>query len=163
MKKIIQIDMDDTSADFKGHPEFKGITLDPVRVAAMYRPGFFAELAPVEGALSAIRALIRMGFDVQILTQPVAESAHSYSEKVQWIGMWLPELVNKINMTQDKGLVKGHFLIDDNAEKWEVKFSENGGKFVHFKYSLDKTVQKKEWARIVEYFEGISPSTAVKD
>jgi 5'(3')-deoxyribonucleotidase len=127
-KKTIYVDMDDTIADFVGSEVFK----DGFDVAKMYEPGFFRNLKPIPGALVGVRQLIRMGFDVQILSQPVAESAHSYQEKVEWIGMYFPELINKINLTQDKGLFKGDFLIDDNATKWKDRFEANGGKFIHF-------------------------------
>ncbi len=116
MKQLIQIDMDDTSFDFGNSRVFHGKEIDDTR---MYEPGFFLDLQPIPGALCAIRKLIKMGYDVQLLTQPVANSAHSYSEKVQCVGMWLPELVDKINMVQDKGLVRGDWLIDDNANNWE--------------------------------------------
>lgn len=147
--------MDDVIADFKGHPEFKGIGVTDITVARMYRPGFFRELAPVGGSLVAVRELIRMGYDVQLLTQPVAESPHSYLEKVQWVGMWFPELINKINMVQDKGIVRGDYLIDDNLPKWATKFESGGGKFIHFPYNLgDKTCHSNEeiWKRIVFFF-----------
>lgn len=158
--KILHIDMDDTIADFKGHPAFDGRPVDSVNVSHMFEPGFFRDLKPVAGALVAVRALIRMGFDVQILTQPVAESPHCYAEKVQWIAMWFPELVGKINMTQDKGLVRGHFLVDDNREKWENKFQAHGGKFVHFRYDQN---HEKEWERILQFFDSMSSSDLVKD
>jgi len=136
--------MDDTIADFLGAEAFK----DGFDVAKMYEPGFFLGLKPIAGAQVGVRQLIRMGYDVQILSQPVAESAHSYSEKVQWIGMYFPELIMKINLTQDKGLFKGAYLIDDNAPKWEMKFAQHGGEFIHFQYKKD---HKSEWESIVTY------------
>lgn len=159
-RKIIQIDMDDTMADFKGHLAFGGRPVDAVNISVMYEPGFFRDLKPIAGALVAIRALIRMGFDVQVCTQPVAESAHCYAEKVQWLGMWIPELVQKVNMTQDKGLILSHYLVDDNAEKWKSKFENAGGQFIHFRYHEN---HQKEWERIVKFFDNISSSDAVKD
>lgn len=148
-KKIIFIDLDDTIADFLGSEVFK----DRIDIYKMFEPGFFFNLKPVDGALSGVRALIEMGWDVYILTQPVAESAHSYSEKVQWIGMWFPELIRKVNMVQDKGLVKGDFLIDDNEKKWKERFESNGGKFVHFRYNKDdREGNARHWRAIVGYF-----------
>lgn len=155
MKEIIQLDMDDTIADFCGHEIFKGIDVNDHNCTAMYEPGFFLSLKPVEGALKAVRQLIRLGFDVQITTQPVAESPHSYAEKIQWLGMWFPELIQKVNMTQDKGLIRGDYLIDDRAHKWRDKFEAHGGKFVFFRYTppwKDAEANKKEWVNIVEYF-----------
>jgi 5'(3')-deoxyribonucleotidase len=130
--KLVYIDLDDTIADFIGSPRF----VSGFDEAFMHEPRFFLDLKPVRGALVAVRQIIRMGYDVQILSQPVAQSAHSYSEKVQWIGMHFPELVGKINLTQDKGLFKGEFLIDDNAEKWKDKFEKNGGTFLHFNHKM---------------------------
>lgn len=125
--------MDDTIADFSGSPLLPpGF---PFEVHAMYEPGFFLGLKVIPGALSAVREIIRMGYDVQILSQPVDISAHSYSEKVQWIALHFPDLISKINLTQDKGNFKGDYLIDDNEEKWKAKFEANGGKFILFPYS----------------------------
>jgi 5'(3')-deoxyribonucleotidase len=147
MKKIVFVDMDDTIADFAGHPVFKGKY--PPDVHHMYEKGFFFSLKPMEGSLIGIRALIRMGYDVHILSQPVAESAHSYAEKVQWIALWFPELISKIHFTQDKGLFKGDYLIDDNEKKWKAKFEQNGGRFVLFDYHANHAA---EWNRIIELF-----------
>jgi len=145
MGKTIHIDMDDTIADFLGSPAFK----DGFDVSKMYEIGFFLNLKPVPGALSGVRTLIRKGYDVQILSQPVAESAHSYSEKVQWIALWFPELIGKINFTQDKGLFKGDYLIDDNAPKWKDKFEANGGQFIEF----NQHKPGMNWADIAEMFK----------
>lgn len=153
MKKIVFIDLDDTIADFSGSPLLPdGYPFD---VHAMYEPGFFLSLKVIPGALSAVREIIRMGYDVHILSQPVAESSHSYSEKVQWVGLHFPELITKINLTQYKGLFKGDYLIDDNKEKWKDKFEANGGKFVWFQYgrqypeSLKKT--EENWKAIAAF------------
>lgn len=154
-QKVLFIDMDDTIADFGGHPIFQ--KRGSVEETYMYEPGFFRDLKPIEGALVAVRVLIKMGFDVQILTQPVATSPHCYSEKVQWLGMWFPELINKVNMMQDKGLAKGHYLIDDNAKKWKEKFEANGGKFIHFQYNFWGEGHEKDWQRILEFFANESP------
>lgn len=159
MKKvIILIDMDDTIADFCAHPVFAGKIVNDNNCTAMFEPGFFLSLKPVDGALKAVRQLIRMGFDVQIATQPVAESPHSYSEKIQWLGMWFPELISKVNMVQDKGMLKADFLIDDRADKWKDKFEANGGHFIHFHYSApfhpdSGQFNVKQWEEIVNFFE----------
>lgn len=163
-KPIVLVDMDDTSADFCAHPAFKGMVVDDSTCSAMYEPGFFRSLKPVKGALRAIREIMRLGFEVQIATQPVAESAHSYSEKVKWLGLWFPELISKVNMVQDKGLLKADYLIDDRADKWRVKFEANGGQFVHFRYFPPSSAlylhngspddaNEREWRRIVEFFK----------
>jgi 5'(3')-deoxyribonucleotidase len=153
--KILFLDMDDTLADFVG--ELKSRGLNPKDPTPMYEPGFFRDLKPIKGSLSAVRSLIKMGFDVQILTQPVAESPHSYAEKVQWIGMWFPELLSKINMVQNKGLVKGHYLVDDNRFKWCAAFEANGGNFIHFQYETGPENHERLWKTIVLFFSQEDP------
>lgn len=155
----IHIDMDDTSADFGGAEVF-GEVIDDTK---MYQPGFFRDLKPIDGALVGIRKLIKLGYDVQILTQPVANSPHSYSEKVQWIGMWLPELLHKVNMVQDKGMVVGDYLIDDNLNKWKHRFERNGGKFIHFPYERHSKNHKAAWEIIVKNFETLAESIKKKE
>lgn len=153
-KKLIFLDLDDTVANFCDHPVFEGKY--PVDTKHMYEPGFFLSLEVIEGAQVAIRQLIRLGYDVQILSQPVAESHHSYSEKVQWIALHFPELIGKINLTQDKGLFNGDYLIDDNEEKWKTKFEANGGRFVHFQYFSKHRVDgnnRSQWETIVHFFK----------
>lgn len=147
---IVYIDMDNTIADFDGHPVFKGTGVNEFTVAAMFGPGFFLSLSPIEGAFVAVRAIVRLGYDVQILSKPVTSSAHSYSEKVEWIGRYFPDLVNKINLTQDKGLFVGGYLIDDDAKQWKDKFEANGGQFIHFDYHSKDHATK--WVEIVEFF-----------
>lgn len=156
MKRKIYIDMDDTLADFQNSPAFKGMS--EIDDSLMYERGFFRDLPPVPGALVAIRKLIKRGFDVQILTQPVANSAHSYSEKVQWVGMWLPELLSKINMVQDKGIIRGDFLVDDNLHKWMDKFeADGGGRFIHFDYKRTRPdLNEAAWGKIVDFFMNLS-------
>lgn len=154
MSKIIYVDLDDTIANFSGHPVFAKTGVDEFTVNAMYEPGFFLSLRPVEGAVSGVRALMRLGYDVHILTQPLAESSHSYMEKVQWIGLHFPELINKVHMTQNKGLFRGDYLIDDNAKKWKEKFEANGGKFIEF--NIKDPNHKAVWAEIVEYMQHVA-------
>lgn len=129
-KKVLHIDMDRVIADFDAGTLFKGY-----HPPCMYDPGFFENLPPVKGALKAVRALIRSNkYDIYILTQPVANSPISYTEKAVWICKWFPELKDKIIMTQNKILVKGDYLIDDN-QKWE-KFE---GEFLFFDPEQDST------------------------
>lgn len=157
MKKIVFVDMDDTIADFQGSHHFPK---DQCRehIHEMYNTNFFLSLKVIKGALVAVRQIIRMGYDVQILSQPLAESAHSYSEKVQWIGLHFPELISKINFTQDKGLFRGDYLIDDNPQKWKEKFEANGGKFIHFDYTQD---HEKNWKQIAEFLKNEKEKTGI--
>lgn len=130
MSKIIYVDLDEVLADFSGSEALKkgNKVYGPPE---MYVPDFFLDLKPVKGAHQIIYQLIQDGFDVQILTQPVANSPISYTEKAQWVLKHFPVLGGKINMSQDKGNFVGAYLIDDNT-KWKEPFEKNGGKFLHF-------------------------------
>lgn len=146
--------MDDCCADFfesANDPYYLGL----VDERRMYDHDFFYKLQPIPGSLRNIRGIIQLGFDVWILTQPLANWSKSYDEKVRWINIYLPELTNKIVMTQNKGLHLGEYLIDDNAEKWKDKFEKNGGKFIHFVYDRhnpDKSELAKRWESIYQFF-----------
>lgn len=153
--------MDDVLADFvkASRCNTSGKTLEHL----MWRPGFFLNLEPIPGSKGAIFEIGRMGFDIWILSQPLAESPESYSDKVKWIQLHFPQLYKKIIFTQDKGLKLGHYLIDDNYQKWGKKFENNGGKFIHFSYGNyngnpeDWVNTEAEWRRIVEFFSKENP------
>jgi 5'(3')-deoxyribonucleotidase len=143
-RKTIFIDMDEVCADFSGSKDLKVVRYNPPE---MYGPGFFLNLDVKEGAQRAVQQLLRDGFDVHILTQPVAMSPISYTEKVQWVMKHFPSLSNKINMTQDKGLFVGEYLIDDSL-KWKEPFEKNGGVFIHFDLSIPS---EQMWDNVYEF------------
>lgn len=145
-KKIVYIDMDDCIADFyKSAKDENGI----VDEGKMYVKDFFFNLEPIPGALTNVRRIINLGYDVWILTQPLANSAASYEEKVRWINVWFPELYNKVIMTQNKGLHIGEYLIDDRDDKWKTPFESNGGTFLHFNYVRGSKTQSDHTLRFM--------------
>lgn len=149
-RKILYIDLDDTLADFYELAKDDKLMVEESK---MYSPEFFFRLAPIPGSREAIFALEKMGFDIWILTQPLADCYESYTDKAKWVGRYFPKLINKIIMTQDKGLNLGEYLVDDNKEKWAEKFESNGGKFIHFPYTRnDPDQNKNHWSKIVEFF-----------
>jgi 5'(3')-deoxyribonucleotidase len=141
MSKIkLMIDMDETLANFLGSEELKDWDghIDP---PAMYEAGFFRNLFPLPGAKKAIYTLLQEGeYEIYILTKPVAKSADSYKEKVEWIASHFPDLVGRIIMTQNKHMVKGDILIDDD-KSWK----DWDGEYVHFNRKIDSAIA---WERI---------------
>lgn len=158
-KKILYFDMDGVLVNFYSHPTAKICPLsynDP----QIYQEGFFFNLKPTYGALHAVDYLTSLKeLDVYILTHGLAGSSHCYSEKVQWIQQYLPQLTDKIIITCDKNLNKGDILIDDSS-----KWSSFDGKFVEFTPSnllniqqtniSDKTY-KAMWAKTLEIIKGV--------
>lgn len=153
MRKIGYIDMDDVKADFRLWFRERDLPIiDPV--PEMYEVGFFRNLKPTKGAITAVEHIQgiceHFGYDLHILTQPVMNSPHSYSEKVEWVREHFPNLIGKIHMTQDKSLFarKGTFLIDDNEKKWRDGFVLNGGTFIHFDYELYINKPADAWKNV---------------
>lgn len=141
-KPILYLDMDNVLADFGNSYMLSNESRETNCPPEMYKKGFFYLLDPVPGAIRAANRLIDSGkYDVHILTQPVIDSHYSYSEKVRWVQDHLPALVGKITMTQNKLLINGDYLIDDNI-KWE-KFD---GAFILFDYKN----AERSWNNILE-------------
>jgi 5'(3')-deoxyribonucleotidase len=158
VKKIINIDLDDTVADF--FSATKCLASKTILEHKMWDPGFFLNLKPLPGAQGAVFELQKLGYNIYFLSQPLAECPESYIDKVKWISIHFPQLYNKIILTQDKGLCLGDYLIDDNPFKWKEPFEKNGGKFIHFPYGghtyKDRWDEcpdpEQSWREIVEYF-----------
>ncbi len=138
-KKIIHIDMDDTICHFKKH-FFKCRNTHPSFIYPQSRPGFFAELEPIDGAKEAI-AKLQEHFDVWILTRPSVLNPHCYTDKRLWLeehyGL---DFCNKLILCPDKGLIKGDYLIDD------VLWKDFEGHQVHF-----GTINFDTWDKVVDY------------
>lgn len=82
---------------------------------ALYtRPGFFAGLPPVPGAVAALHALLAHGHDVRICTSPINDYRHCVAEKLMWVEQHLGgDWVGRVVLTKDKTWVRGDVLIDD--------------------------------------------------
>jgi len=128
---------------------YENVIQNPPR---MYEEYFFETLPVVSGALWAVRKLMPH-YDIHVLTQPVKNTHYSYSEKAAWIWKWFPELGGKLHLTQNKEFFSSRdmILIDDNREKWQPKWNERGGTFVHFIYSpQDNKRNRMMWETIVD-------------
>lgn len=160
--KILYVDQDDVLADF--YKATWDNQTQRVQEELMWEPDFFLNLEPMLGSQHGIYMLQKMGFDVRILTQPLAGHPECYYDKALWVQKYFPSLTNKLILTQDKGLNLGHYLVDDNLEKWKEKFEQNGGKFVHFPYGgynrhlfPDSAYKKEHWPRVIDYFSKEDP------
>jgi len=111
----IFIDMDGVVVDFDRYMREQRITGDE----AKRRPGAYLAMQPIEGAISGVRSLIGMGFEVWIATKPPTGIPFAYADKAAWVLEHLPELKRRIIITHDKGLLgdAGDYLIDDRPHK----------------------------------------------
>jgi len=144
-QEIVYVDMDDVLADFsKGHA--KALKINPHNKYPQSEYGFFSGLGYISNAICCMGQLIRSpNYDVYILTAPSVMNPLCYTEKRLWIekhfGM---AMVNKLIISPNKGLNKGHYLIDDNISgKGQENFE---GEVIHF--GSDKF---KGWGSVIDY------------
>ena len=95
--------------------------------------GFYANLAPITGAIESVQKLINSEkFDPYILTAPSTRNPFSYTEKRVWIEKYFGiEFTEKLIISPNKGLLKGDILIDDlisgrGQESFEGKIMQFG-------------------------------------
>lgn len=128
---IIYIDMDDTLCDFSGAFHYK-LWQNPEIHYPQSQYGFFANLQPLTGAISAVKALIECPlYDPHILTAPSVMNPLCYTEKRVWVEQHFGiEFADKLIISPNKALLKGEILIDDNIEgKGQDHFD---GRLIHF-------------------------------
>ena len=130
----ILVDMDNTIADFDGavraECEKRGCEFPSVRDTfelsgepdAIFRdiatkPGFFSNLSPIPGAISALLRMKATGVDVWICTSPMRSSPYCIPEKYEWVIRHLGiEWTEKLIFTKDKTLISADLLIDDKVQ-----------------------------------------------
>ena len=96
-------------------------------------PGIFARLDPMPGALDAVAALAKE-YECHILTTAPWENSSAWTDKVNWIHKYFGSDVNspffhRINITHDKGMFTGDYLIDDRSRHGVLRFS---GEWIEF-------------------------------
>jgi 5'-nucleotidase len=96
-----------------------GRTADEKRIIKeiMTAPGFYRNIKPIPGAKQALKAALKAGHDVRIVSSPYISNPTCASDKIDWIvrhygSRWASRLV----LTNDKTVVRGDFLIDDKPE-----------------------------------------------
>lgn len=143
-KRIVYLDLDGVLADFDAGIgwKFEERKDDPPE---MFRLGFFRQLAPVPGARVFVNEILSFsGLDVYIASKPSTKNIHSVTEKYEWVREHFPELFKKIFLVCDKSHLIGHYLIDDDIDRWGKIFP---GTFLYF----NPADRDGSWARILDY------------
>ncbi|MFH5831397.1 hypothetical protein ACG2F4_00810 [Halalkalibaculum sp. DA3122] len=140
----LYIDMDGTLVDFEA-----GIPLVSEHQKEEYGddfddiPGFFDDLPPVEGAVSAYRTLAN-AYDTYILSTAPWNNETAWAAKNLWVRRYLPKSAHKrLILTHHKHLVFGDILIDDRKAHGVDKFD---GEHIHF-----GTERFPDWPSVLEY------------
>lgn len=98
---------------------FAGLDTDARAVVTeiVERPGFYADLPIIEGAKQALRQMLKLGYDVRIVTSPWVSNPTCASDKMSWVVRNLgKEWGQRMIITTDKTLVRGDWLIDDKPD-----------------------------------------------
>lgn len=133
--------MDGVLCDFYGGAR-KEMEDNPVQKFPQSKWGFFLGLKEIPNAINSIN-LLKEKYDVWILTRPSFQNLNCYTEKAKWVLDHLGEdMLKKMIISEDKSLVKGDYLIDDqnnaNQSKFEGEWLEFGSdKFPNWKSITD--------------------------
>jgi len=135
------VDMDGVIVDFDSAMKEANLKGDEIKKIK----GAYLTMKPIDGAITAVRSLIGMGYEVWIATKPPTGVAHAYSDKAQWVMNNIPELKRRIIVTHDKGLLgdSGDFLCDDRPHKANCE---------KFKGTLLRFVDGYHWPEALEFF-----------
>jgi len=139
-RKIVYVDMDYTLRDYT--TAYSRCRQEAQHVAfPQSLPGFFTGLAPMPGAVETYHWLhTRPEMEVFILTAP------SFRNPRLWVETYLGfEIVSRLIISPHKGLNKGDYLIDDNAEGKGQEYFE--GELVQF-----GTERYPDWVEVKRYF-----------
>lgn len=147
MKKIIYVDMDDVLCDFTKASQ-KAVLNNPAIQYPQSQYGFFRNLEPIKDGIETVNYLRSIDlFEVYILTAPSVLNPLCYTEKRLWMEDYFGlDMLNRLIISPNKGLNKGHYLIDDNdSGKGQENFE---GQLLHFGSDTFKN-----WTAILHFFK----------
>lgn len=107
-----------------------------------FAQGFYLNLPPVDGAVEAIREIMRLGHDVRICTSPLSRYENCVLEKYQWVERHLGrDFIDRIFLAKDKTFIRGDILIDDNP--WVRGVCEPAWEHIVFDLPFNRNVASK--------------------
>lgn len=110
----------------------------------MFIPGFFRNLAVMDGAKEAVSALLaNKKLEIYIGSKVTSRAPNCATEKMLWIQEHFPALKRRMTLVCDKGLLRGDVLVDDDIKRWAHKFD---GQFIHF----NRKNPRKSWEAVVK-------------
>ena len=150
-KKVLYVDMDGVIADFNKAVETlkPGIfelenAEDEVNNICESNPNIFYYLEPIEDGIESVKELMKH-YDVYFLSTPMIRVLESFTDKMRWLRKHFGSLADKkLILSHNKGLLKGHYLIDDRIKNGVDKFE---GLHIHF-----GTEKFPNWETVLDYF-----------
>ena len=144
--KLLYIDLDGVVADFVSamntHPK-KNIS--PYDEHPDTIPHIFRGLKPINGAISAVNALIESSiYEVYFLSTAPWGNPSAWTDKRLWLEEKFGEKINrKLILTHRKDLVKGDILIDDRPNNGAKDFE---GELIKF-----GSTEYPNWNAVLDY------------
>ncbi len=126
----------------------EAIQLNPKIAFPQSQFDFYRKLKPIKDAIESVNKLLQNNdFEVYILTAPSIYNPLSYTEKRIWVEEYLGmQMVEKLIISPNKSLLKGHYLIDDTKEgRGQENFE---GKLIHF-----GSEKFSDWQKVLSYFD----------
>ena len=141
-KKRIYIDMDGVLCNFvKAY--LNDLEKCPTQKYPQSQFGFYIKLEEIPGSVEAFK-ILEKHFEVRILTRPSIYNLNSYTEKAYWVLDHIGfEALEKLDMSCNKSLHIGDYLIDDTDKDGQLDFK---GEFIKF-----GSENFPNWKYIVEY------------
>ena len=139
--------MDDVLCNYTAAYQY-ALTENPEIKYPQSQYGFFRNLKPIKDSIKSIKQLDQDNrFEVYILTAPSYRNPLCYSEKREWVEVYLGmPFVKRLIISPNKGLNKGDYLIDDN---------DSGKGQEHFEGELIKFGSAKypDWGSVMAYLD----------
>ena len=83
----------------------------------MTEAGFYTRLEPIPGAKQELKAAVKAGHDVRIVSAPYISNPTCASDKLAWIAKhYGTHWASRVILTNDKTVVHGDILVDDKPE-----------------------------------------------
>ena len=140
---IIYVDMDNVLVDFPSafkhyDPQYLDTIDDKDEI-----DGIFSKMEPMQHAIAAVEFLATH-FDVFILSTAPWNNPSAWTDKLNWIKKYLPEVCHKkLILSHNKQLNIGDYLIDDRLKNGVIGFK---GEHIHF-----GTGNFPDWKSVIKY------------
>lgn len=116
---------------------------------------FFIEMPPFDGAIEFVKELKSISADLLIATCASGVSRIA-KEKMLWMEIWLPELVNNMCITSRKDMLRGDYIIDDCPDHlksfcgtpivWDRPWNKN-------KIDREVRIHNNDYCKAIKYLE----------
>lgn len=118
-------------------------------IAYYTKKGYFKNLKPYPGALDFIKKLQKLkNVTVWYVSKPSRHNAYTWSDKIEWINEYTPDLLQTTILTQDKSIIAVDIFIDDDPDNLEFNCAEHKILFDQYWNKKDKT-----YSRVKNYIE----------